>query len=405
MAPAFHNVYKKDRAGKFTHYWLKGGRGSAKSSFVSIGIILSMMRDPNVNAVVLRKVGQTLKTSVYAQLLWAIDMLGVGEYWDDKLSPLVLIYKPTGQRIEFRGGDKPRKIKSIKFKTGYCGRIWFEETDEFIGMEEIRLILQSLMRGGEDFRVYYTYNPPKSVRNWVNNEVLEPQPGKMVHHSTYLNVPRAWLGEQFLIEAEHLKKTNPEKYAHEYMGEVIGTGGEVFNNLTIREITDDEIKSFDKINRGLDWGYAGDPLHYTSNCYDSTRRRLYIFYEIHRVRMKTKTLSDAIFEENPLNEPIYADNNDARANRDMQDFGHNLTKVRKGKGSVDHGIKWLQDLEEIIIDPIRCPNTKREFYEYEIEQDKDGNLRGDFPDKNNHSIDATRYSLEHTILNHSAFTA
>ena len=274
IAPSFYNVHNSLKENEYTHYWLKGGRGSTKSSFVSGEIILGIMKDENANAVVLRKVGQYLKDSVFEQLLWAIQALGVEQHWQVKLSPLELIYGK--QRIIFRGADKPKKIKSTKFKNGYCKYIWYEEVDEFNGMEEIRTINQSLMRGGERFVVFYSYNPPRSQRNWVNNEILKERNDRLVHHSTYLTVPKSWLGEQFFIEAEHLKQVNYDAYAHEYLGEVRGTGGEIFTNITIRKITDDEVNNFDHIKRAVDFGYAVDPLHYTECHFDKTRRRLYI---------------------------------------------------------------------------------------------------------------------------------
>jgi phage terminase large subunit len=199
VAPSFYEVHKDLKQGKHTHYWLKGGRGSTKSSFIGIELILGIMSDPQANAVSLRKVKDTLKDSVYEQLSWAIEMLGVDHYWHKSISPLGLTYKPTGQKIIFRGADNPKKIKSIKFSRGYCKFIWYEEVDEFSGIEEIRMINQSLMRGGKKFTVFYSYNPPKSQNNWVNTEVTLSREDRLVSHSTYLTVPRHWLGEQFFI--------------------------------------------------------------------------------------------------------------------------------------------------------------------------------------------------------------
>ena len=161
IAPSFYRVHQAIKEEKHTHYWLKGGRGSTKSSFVSVQIILGMMKDRQANAVVLRKVGLTLRDSVREQLKWAIQGLGVWSYWSDKVSPMELCYLPTGQRILFRGADKPRKIKSARVRSGYFKFVWYEEVDEFTGKEEIRMINQSLLRGGSPFVLFYTYNPPK----------------------------------------------------------------------------------------------------------------------------------------------------------------------------------------------------------------------------------------------------
>lgn len=399
IAPSFYGIHNDIKKQKHTYYWLKGGRGSTKSSFVSIEIILGMMKDPNANCVALRKVGLNLKDSVYEQLEWAIKMLGVEQYWLSKLSPLELVYIPTGQRIIFRGADKPKKIKSTKFKSGYCKYIWYEEVDEFNGMEEIRTINQSLMRGGESFCVFYSYNPPKSQRNWVNTEVLLPQETRVVHHSTYLTVPKKWLGEQFFLDAEHLEKTKPDNYRHEYLGEVTGTGGAVFTNLVIRPIVDEEIERFDNISRGLDWGYASDPFHYTVNHYDSTRRRLYIFYEIQLKSLSNRRAAEMIKAENKNNCLITCDSAEPKSIAEISDYGLRVIGARKGPDSVEYGIKWLQDLEEIIIDPVRCPHTAQEFNEYELESDGNDGFKAKFPDKNNHSIDAVRYSRESDMKN------
>lgn len=397
IAPSFYDVHSDIKYNRYTHYWLKGGRGSTKSSFASIEIILGIMKDPQANGIALRKVGLYLKESVFEQLIWAIDILGVSNYWDIKLNPLELICIPTGQKIIFRGADKPKKIKSTKLRKGYFKYIWYEEVDEFNGIEEIRTINQTLMRGGEQFTVFYTYNPPNSVRSWVNEEVSIYRPDRKVHHSTYLTVPKPWLGEQFFIEAEHLKKVNEKAYRHEYLGEITGTGGEIFTNVTARRISDEEIKSFDRIKRGLDFGYAVDPVHYAVSHFDKTRRRLYIFYEIQKVGMSNRKLAEAIKRENISNNVIIADSAEPKSIAELKSYGINIRGAKKGPDSVEYGIKFLQDLEEIIIDSERCPNTLREFLNYELEKDSNGNFKAEYPDKNNHSIDAIRYSLESEI--------
>lgn len=398
ISPAFFQVHKCIKLNLYTHFWLKGGRGSTKSSFISIEIILGLMRDENVNAVVLRKVGNTLKDSVYEQLAWAIDILGVSKYWTTKISPLEFQY--TNQnKIIFRGADNPKKIKSTKFKKGYCKYVWFEEVDEFKGIEEIRTINQSLLRGGKNFCVFYSYNPPQSQRNWVNEEVLNIRDDTLVHHSNYLDVPRNWLGEQFFIEANHLKEINETAYKHEYLGEVTGTGGEVFKNIKVKAISEQQINSFERLNRGIDWGYSIDPFAYTVNYYDKTRRILYIFFEIYVVELSNLKAAQMVKKENKFNKIIICDSAEPKSIAEFNSYGINVMGAKKGRDSVDYGIKFLQDLEQIIIDPVRCPNTVNEFLNYELEKDNNGNWRALFPDKNNHLIDATRYSLQFYMQN------
>lgn len=402
IGPAFYDLHKYVKTNAYTHYWLKGGRGSLKSSFIGTEIPLGIMRDAKrgvmSNAVVIRRVKDTLRGSVYEQIKWGIFMLKAEEDWDIPESKLQMTYRPTGQQIIFKGADNPKKLKSIKVFVGYVKYVWYEECDEFETYDKITNINQSLLRGGHEYCVFYSFNPPESQRNWCNRQVLVKRDDTYVSHTTYLQAPPQWLGEQFLIEADHMKETKPDKYRHDYLGEVTGTGSEVFTNLDIREITDEEIQVFDRLKNGLDFGYAGDPLAYVKANYDKTRRRLFIFGEVYGTRLSNAKAVKLIKEINPLNKLVTADSAEPRTINEFKLLGLNIIGAKKGADSVDNGIKFLQDLDKIIIDPVRCPNTAREFNDYEIEMDRDGNLRGEFPDRNNHTIDAVRYAIENEIL-------
>ena len=397
IAPSFAAVHQDIKGHGHTHYWLKGGRGSTKSSFISVEIVLGMMRDAgkglHTNAVVLRRYGVTLRESVFEQIGWAVNALGVSQLWRDSASPMSYTYLPTGQKILFRGVDDPTKAKSIKFSKGWAKYLWYEECVEFEGEEKLRNINQSVLRGGADFFVFYSFNPPKSARNWVNQYVAIERDDTLVHHSTYLTVPPQWLGEQFLVEAQHLKEVKPEAYRHEYLGEVTGTGGEVFSNVTLRAITDEEVSRFDKLRRGIDWGYAADPFAYNVCHYDKTRRRLYIFREIHKVKLSNRAAADLIKPE-AGGARITCDSAEPKSIDEVKGYGLRVVGAKKGPDSVEYGVKWLQDLEEIIIDPARCPETAREFSGYELERDREGNFKAGYPDKDNHHIDAVRYACE-----------
>lgn len=403
IAPSFYNLHWDIEEHKHTHYKLSGGRGSSKSSFVSEEIIFGMMRDPMANAIAMRKVGRFLQESVFEQLIWAIDMLGVSDKWKIRYSPLSLTYEPFGNRIIFRGADDPQKIKSVKLSNGYFKYIWFEERAEFDGPEEERTILQSLMRGGSEYFVFYTWNPPKSMNNWVNQDVLQEREDTIVSHTDYRTVPREWLGEQFFIEAEELRKRKPKAYEHEYLGIATGTGGAVFENVIVRKITSEEIDRFDRIRHGLDFGYGADPLAYIKMHYDKTRKRLFLFGEIYQVRLGNTKAAREIKKFNPLNQIITADSEEPRAIAALNELGLKVIGAKKGPGSVDYGMEFLADeVEEIIIDPGKCPNAVREFTGYELEQDKNGNFKGSYPDKDNHTIDAVRYGMESEMTRRKA---
>ncbi len=410
IAPSFYELFWQVWEEKFTHHWLKGGRGSTKSSFISESIILKMMDDAEKgimsNALVIRRVKDTLEGSVFEQMIWAIDKLGVSNQWKIKLSPLRLIYEETGQQVLFKGADKPKKLKSTKVSKGWIKYIWYEEVDEFENYDKIRNINQSIMRGGPKFLVFYSFNPPESQRNWTNMEVLDERSDKVVHHSTYLTVPKEWLGEQFIIEAEHLKATKPTKYEHDYLGAVTGTGLEVFTNVVIRKITDDEIKIFDRIRQGLDFGYGADPLSFTLCHYDKKRKRLFIFGEVYKCKLGNSKAVEEISKIGFYNKTIIADSAEPRTISEFKKLG--LIKIRgakKGPDSVEHGVKFLsEEIEEIIIDKERAPNHAREFLGYELEVDSQGNPKGEYPDKNNHTIDSTRYALEDDMIHKAAIS-
>ncbi|MCM1237394.1 MAG: PBSX family phage terminase large subunit [Ruminococcus flavefaciens] len=397
IAPHFFELHKDIKNHNHTHYWIDGGRGSTKSSFVSEEILLLLKKNPQTHALVMRKVAATIKDSVYSQILWAIDTLGLNDEFAAKLSPLEIIHKKTGQKIFFRGADDPLKIKSIKPNFGYIGIGWYEELDQFYGMEEIRNINQSIMRGGDRFWMFYSFNPPKSRDNWVNVEKLEEYEERINHHSTYLGVPKEWLGEPFFKEANALKEKRPSAYEHEYLGIATGTGGAVFENVKKQKISDEEIFQMQYFKYGIDFGFALDPFAWGKLYYDRKHRILYILDEIYEEKLKNSAAAKRIIEKKNGRMYIIADSAEPKSIAEMRDYGLNIQPCKKGPDSVEHGIKWLQDLEAIIIDPSRTPNAYKEFTLYEYEMNRNGEYISAYPDKNNHFIDLTRYALEQEI--------
>lgn len=383
----------------YTHYIAHGGRGSMKSSWVSLMAIRLIMENPEIHGLVLRKVGNTLRDSVYAQYMWAIGQLGVAEYWDPKKNPLDLIYKPTGQKLMFRGADDPMKIKSIKVSFGYIGLTHFEELDQFAGEAEIRNILQSTMRGGSTFWNFESFNPPISRDNWANKNAAEERLDRIVHHSTYLEVDNPeWLGEQFINEADILKARDFKSYQHEYLGIPVGTGGNVFDNIETRRITDDEIKHFDRIYQGVDWGWFPDPWAFIRVHYDKARETIYIIDEKYVNKFSNEDSAKWIIDSGYNDTWITCDSAEPKSIADYRSFAINAKEAIKGPGSVDYGMKWLQK-RKIVIDKARTPHAYEEFINYEYEKNKDDEWMSGYPDANNHLIDAMRYALERVYKN------
>ncbi len=396
IAPHYYELHRDIKRHGHTEYTLSGGRGSTKSSVVAIETVLLLKKNPDMHALICRQVKDTLKDSVYTQLTWAIDTLGLNGEFKYKTSPLEIIRKSTGQHIYFRGADDPYKLKSVKTPFGYIGILWFEELDQFRGEAEIRSIEQSVMRGGNTYYEFKTFNPPASKSNWANKYILQNKPDMLTHHSTYLTVPQEWLGRRFFDEAEFLRSVNEKAYRHEYLGEAVGAGGNVFENIELREISDSEIQAFDRIYTGIDWGWFPDPFHWSKMHYDAGRRTLYIFDEYRANKKGNFETAQALRNEKGVsdNDLITADSAERKSVADYRSYGLNCRSAIKGPGSVEYSMKWLASLNKIIIDKRRAPYTAREFCEYEYERTRNGDIVSSYPDRNNHAIDSVRYALE-----------
>lgn len=397
---AFVDLYRDIKERKHDDYWLEGGRGSIKSSFWSQIVPEELENNPNWCAICIRKVANTLKDSVYSQLEWGMDNLSetfpfINENWVKTKSPLEMRNKKTGQMIYFRGADDPGKIKSIKPPKGmYIAIIIYEEFDQMTGMNEVRKIDQSVKRGGNEFLTFRVYNTPKSKRHFVNVEKRLPNPKRLVHKSTYLDVPIDWLGQPFFDDAELLKQNNPTAFSNEYLGEETGDGGNVFENVELREITDEEIANFDYLYQGMDFGWFPDPLAWTKMCYQPNKLTLYIFDEYVVNKMSNLKVWNSLKENKGVknDDLITADSAEPKSIGDFQSYGSLMRGAKKGPDSVEYSMKWLSGLAKIVIDPKRCPKTAEEFTTYEYPQDKDGNYITGYVDADNHCIDSVRYA-------------
>ncbi len=401
IAKSFIDVYRNILDREYREYYFEGGRGSTKSSFISEVIIEQLENNPNMCAIILRKVKDTLKDSVYAQIEWALDTLSetypnIKKDYKLTKSPLEIVKLSTGQKIFFRGADDYGKIKSLKTpKDMYIGIVWYEEYDQFSGMEEIRKINQSLIRGGEDYLQFYSYNTPASSHHFVNVEKKIPKKDRMVLLTDYREVPKKWLGQAFIDDAEFLKEHNERAYNNEYLGLETGIGGNVFENLEIREITDEEIETFDYLYQGMDFGWFPDPLAWTKMCYNPSQKTLYIFDEFIVNKMSNVDVWKHLTEEKGVTteDIITADSAEPKSIGDFKSYGALMRGAEKGQDSVAYSMKWLSSLVKIVIDPRRCPKCTEEFSTYEFEQDKDGNWISGYPDEDNHTIDSVRYAL------------
>lgn len=420
IAPVYLPLHEDIQTQQHQYYNLPGGRGSGKSSFCALEIVNGLMQDQTgeSSAIVFRRTANTMRESVFSQIAWAIDLLDVGDLWRGSVSPMCWTYKPTGAQIIFRGLDDASKLKSIKPRRGYFRFIWLEEFSELPGENFTRSVMQSVQRGGSAFTVFRSFNPPINASNWANVFIQRPDPRAITLHTSYLDVPAQWLGDDFILEAERLQEINEQAYKHEYLGEATGSGGEVFPNITVRTITDDEINELQYIYAGVDFGFSVDPAVFIRVAYDSKHDTVYLLDEIYKKGMSNKQLAEAIkakgyddtgqyqtsyfigaypevFKER---QTIVCDSAEPKSINDLRGEGLKVIACRKFPGSVLYGIKWLQN-RRIVIDPARTPNAHREFISYEYMTTKDGEFLADVPDKDNNAIDATRYALDRLINN------
>lgn len=405
VAPSFKNLINPtlNNDSGIDEIILTGGRGSTKSSFYSTIVPFGMLEDWKergqiTHTAVIRKVANTLRGSVYNQFEWGIDKLGLSLDYKCTVSPMEMIFKPSGQKILYFGCDDPLKIKSTKLPKGYIKYIVFEEFDQFSGMKEVRNVVQSLARGGEAI-VFFVFNPPPEFEHWANIEADSKKDGRLRHHSDFRNVDTKWLGPKFLKEAEYLKRVNENAYDNEYLGLVTGVGGSIFKNVNNVSFSDEQTQTFEKVRQGLDFGFSLHPAVWVKLNYNNARQSIDIFDQIFGVGISNIKLAEEISIRSNFYVVTKADCEEPRAIDALKNtYDLNITPCKKGKDSVHWGIKYLQDLSAINIDKKRCPDIYRQFKFYAYKKNKQGEFIKDYPDLEDDSIDAVRYSLDDIIM-------
>lgn len=398
----YRAVHKAFEHGTYREFISKGGRGSIKSNFWAAVAEETIYNDPQAHVVYTRRYKTDLRGSVFHQFQKTIMRHDRADEWEFTTSPMMAKYKKTGQCVLFLGCDKPISLKSFNLPFGYVKMLIHEECDEMAGVEQMDNVEDTFLRNDVNAIDVKVFNPPKSANNFMNKYTSEckNKQGTYIAHSYYYNVPVKWLGQRFFDRAEQFKQNKPKYYANNYLGEVVGTGGGIFENVEERTITDTEIDNMGTFHYGLDFGYT-HPQTFVKCHYDYDNDILYPVEEVFMKKCKNSTFSNKIKKYKDVE--IICDSARPDNIADMRDWGFDAigaVKRWQNKGR-DYCWEWLQQCNKIIVDPTRTPNLYRELTTLEHEQLKDGTFSSAYPTLDEDMTMALIYSLNRVIMEHT----
>lgn len=373
----------------------KGSRASKKSTTTAMNLIYRIMEYPESNALVVRKTYRTLLDSCFAQLKWAVNRLGVKEYFDFKLSPLEIIYKPTGQKILFRGLDDPLKVTSVTVDVGSLCFLWIEEAYEIMSESDFDMLDESI-RGevpkGHFKQITLTFNP-WNERHWIKRRFFDKADKDVLAITTNYTC-NEWLDRSDLNVFERMKENNPRRYQVAGLGNWGIVDGLIYENFEERQFTLEDVKDY-KTVVGLDFGYTNDPTAFFIGFLDKKNSILYVWDEMYSKGLSNKKIYENIKNMGYSKEKITGDSAEPKSIDELKGYGLRIKGAKKGKDSILNGIQWIQDLK-IIIHP-RCNNFLTEISNYQWDKDKFGKALNRPIDDFNHLLDAMRYALEDDI--------
>ena len=399
------NLFLPEIVGKgYKRFWnytgryrvVKGSRASKKSKTTALWIICNMMKFPDANTLVIRKTFRTLKDSCFAELKWAIHRFKVDAFWDVKESPLEMTYKPTGQKIYFRGLDDPLKVTSITVDIGRLCWMWIEEAYEITKESDFDMLDESI-RGevpeGLFKQITLTFNP-WNERHWMKHRFFDDQDDQTLDLTTNYKC-NEWLDASDLKVFEDMKKRNPRRYKVAGLGDWGIVEGLVYENWKEQVFTLDDVRSLHTVC-GLDFGYTNDPSAFFIGFLDLENKRLYVWDEMYETGLSNRKIYETITGMGYGKETITADSAEPKSIDELRSLGLYVHGAKKGKDSINNGIQWIQDLE-IIVHP-RCVNFLTEISNYMWKSDRFGKKLNEPIDDFNHLMDAMRYALEQYIL-------
>lgn len=380
----------------------KGSRASKKSKTTALWFIVNMMKYPQANALVIRKTFRTIKNSCYTELKWAVHRLGVDAWWDFKLNPLEATYKPTGQKIYFRGLDDPLKVTSITVDVGVLCWAWLEEAYEVMKEDDFNILDESIRGGVPDgsglFKQWTITFNPWNEHHWLKKRFFDAAPDSDILVMTTNYLCNEWLDAADRKVFDDMKRRNPRRYAVAGLGEWGIVDGLVYEHWREERFDLDTVRRLPGVVScfGLDFGYTNDPTALFCGLLDKENKRLYVFDEMYQRGMSNRRIAETIQSIGYGKERITADSAEPKSIDELVSLGIRAQAAKKGKDSIQNGIQWIQDLE-IIIHP-QCVNFVTEISNYTWDKDKFGNALNVPIDDFNHLMDAMRYGLEKHII-------
>lgn len=404
-----NRIYLPDVVGKgYKDFWnykgryriCKGSRASKKSKTTALNFVTRIMEYPESNLLVVRKTFRTLKDSCFTELKWAIHRLCVDEWWDIKESPLEMTYKPTGQKIYFRGLDDPLKVTSITVDVGSLCWMWIEEAYEIMNESDFDILNESIrgqVADGLFKQVTLTFNP-WNEHHWIKKRFFDAEPDDDILAKTTNYLCNEFLDAADLKVFETMKKNNPRRYKVAGLGDWGIVDGLVYENWEEKNFDLNEIKQIKGIQSafGMDFGYTNDPSTLFCGMVDLNEKNIYVFDEMYGYGMSNSKIYKAVFDMGYVKERITADSANPKDIDHLRELGlRNIRGSRKGKDSVNNGIQYIQDFH-IIIHP-KCVNFLTEISNYTWDSDKFGKKINKPIDDFNHLMDAMRYALQDFI--------
>ena len=380
---------------------VKGSRASKKSKTTALWFIYNMMKYKGANTLVVRKTYRTLHDSCFTELKWAIHRLHVDEWWDIKESPLEMTYKPTGQKIYFRGLDDPLKVTSITVEFGELCWLWIEEAYEITSESDFDMLDESI-RGAisSDYpdlfkQITLTFNP-WNEHHWMKKRFFDdPDADTLAITTNYMC--NEWLDDADLRVFERMKEKNPRRYQVAGLGNWGVVDGLVYENWEERAFDVEKIIRPDtKSAFGLDFGYTNDPTALWCGIVDEKNKEIYVFDELYETGLTNSMIYQRILNMGYAKEHITGDSAEPKSIAELRDLGLSHIKgARKGKDSINNGIQYIQNYK-IIVHP-RCVNFLTEISNYTWDTDKFGKKLNQPIDDFNHLMDAMRYALEDIV--------